>query len=109
MLDPARMMILSTGREGNRLAHLGQIQHNLNTDHAYRSRFLKDPVAALAEQGLTLSIEQQEQLRRMVTQAQASTASVPGAAAGGGRTIFVFDSAGPIRSGSGVPLIIAFE
>jgi hypothetical protein len=95
---------------GNWLANLGHIQHLLNNDQHYRGRFLKDPVEALTDQGLTLSTEMQQQLRRMVAQAQATPAAIPGAAAGPeGRTIFVFESAGPIRSSKGVPLIIAFE
>jgi hypothetical protein len=91
------------------LADLGHIQNLLNSDHAYRARFLKDPVGALGDQGLTLSNEMQQQLRRMVEQAQCSPQPVPGAAAGPGRTIFVFDSAGPVRSAKGAPLIIFFE
>ena len=50
------------------MAHLGMIQQRLNTDSNYRKRFLKDPVAALAEQGLFLNVEMQTQLRQVVAQ-----------------------------------------
>lgn len=65
------------------MAHLGLIQQQLNTDANYRARFLKDPVAALAEHGLLLSTEMQTQLRSMVTQAQVRPPGVVGAVFGG--------------------------
>jgi len=62
------------------MAHLGQIQQLLNNDKDYRGRFLKDPVAALAEQGLILPFDMQAQIRQMVTQAQTGGSHVPGSA-----------------------------
>jgi hypothetical protein len=84
------------------MAHLGQIQQLLNTDADYHSRFLRDPVSALAEQGLFLSPQMQTQLRLAVAQAGDQPASVLGAAInahlvggtgpgpGGGRPIPMF-------------------
>jgi hypothetical protein len=64
------------------MAHLGQIQQLLNTNPAYRSRFIRDPVAALAEQGLILSIEMQMKLRQMVASAARQPPAVPGSSVG---------------------------
>ena len=82
------------------MADLGHIQNLLNSDHAYRARFLKDPVGALGDQGLTLSNEMQQQLRRMVEQAQCSPQPVPGARRDpGGPYLFSTrpDLSGPLR------------
>lgn len=65
------------------MANLDQIQQLLNNNEDYRKRFLQDPVAALAQQGLQLSFEMQQQVRNLVKQAQTSVPSVPGAAVGG--------------------------
>ena len=110
------------------MAHLGNIQQLLNSDANYRSRFLKDPVAALAEQGLILSFEMQTQLRKMVAQVQTASGRTPGAALGPGglgqRALFTDGGKGlPILGDGGhralpvlgdgghraLPLIIAFD
>ncbi|MGA2709312.1 MAG: hypothetical protein ACLQJ0_03630 [Steroidobacteraceae bacterium] len=64
------------------MADLGRIQQLLNTNNDYRSRFLRDQVAAPAEQGLTLPWEMHMKLRQMVAGAQTPQAMVPGAAVG---------------------------
>ncbi len=64
------------------MANLDQIQQLLNTNQEYRNRFLQDPVSALAQQGLQLSIDMQNQLRQLVQQARVGPATTPGAAAG---------------------------
>lgn len=64
------------------MAHLGQIQEMLNTNPDYRKSFLKDPVAALEEQGLILPVEMHEGIRQMVANAQKPQETIPGAAAG---------------------------
>jgi hypothetical protein len=64
------------------MAHLGQIQEMLNTNPEYRKLFLKDPVAALEEQGLILPVEMHDGIRQMVANAQTPQQTIPGAAAG---------------------------
>jgi hypothetical protein len=91
------------------MANLAHIQELLNTDHEYRSRFLKDPVAALAEHGFILPYVMQQNLRRMVWEAQNQGPSVPGAAVGQfGSSIL---QTTPLRGVNPrqIPLIIAFE
>jgi hypothetical protein len=41
----------------------GNIESKLNQDPAYRQAFLRDPVAALAREGISLSPEMQNSLR----------------------------------------------
>jgi len=87
------------------LVDLGRIQQRLKIDPDYRSRFLKDPVAALAEQGLILPPAMHSQIRGLVAQAHTAAGTVPGAAVGPGRINFVYGATGS----RGIPLIIAFE
>ena len=48
------------------MANLGQIQQLLNTSKDYQQRFLQDPVAALAQPGLQLPFEMQQDIREQV-------------------------------------------
>jgi hypothetical protein len=84
------------------MANLDYIQQLLNTDSKYRDRFLKDPVAALAEHGLILPHVMQQNLRNMVSQVQLQGTPVPGAAVGQ----FLNPALSRARQ---IPLIIAFE
>ena len=80
------------------MANLDQIQQLLNTNREYRTLFLRDPVAALAQQGLHLSVDMQNQVRQMVKQAQVGHAVVPGAALGAfSSPIFDKDRPGSMR------------
>ena len=63
------------------MANLNRIQQLLDTSEDYQKRFLNDPVAALAQEGLQLSVEMQLDVRQQVRQAQARGAAPPGAAA----------------------------
>jgi hypothetical protein len=60
------------------MANLDRIQEQLNSSDQYRQRFLEDPVAALAAEGLHLSFEMQTDLRRQVTLAKARSGKGPG-------------------------------
>jgi len=91
------------------LADLGRIQNLLKTDAHYRERFLKDPIGALAEQGLILPNEMHFQVRQMVAQAQTPAHPVPGAAAGPGGWSETKFASGAWAATKGIPLIIAFE
>ena len=68
------------------MANLNQIQQLLDTSEDYRKRFLTDPVAALAQEGLQLSFDMQLDIRQQVRQAQAVAAAPPGATAQKGST-----------------------
>jgi hypothetical protein len=48
------------------MANLNHIQELLNTSEDYQKRFLQDPVAALAHEGLQLSLEMQQDIRQQV-------------------------------------------
>jgi hypothetical protein len=54
------------------MANLNQIQQLLNTSADYLNHFLLDPVAALAQQGLHLSLDMQQDIRQQVRQASAA-------------------------------------
>jgi hypothetical protein len=51
------------------MANLDRIQQLLNTNEDYQKRFLQDPVAALAHEGLQLSLEMQQDIRQQVRKA----------------------------------------
>jgi hypothetical protein len=51
------------------MANLDRIQQLLNTNVDYQKRFLQDPVAALAHEGLQLSLEMQQDIRQQVRKA----------------------------------------
>ena len=51
------------------MANLGHIQQLLNTSGDYQQRFLKDPVAALEQQGLQLPFQMQQDIREQVRKA----------------------------------------
>jgi hypothetical protein len=55
-------------REGE-MVNLGNIEQKLNHDPAYRQAFLRDPVAALAREGISVSTEIQGRLRQQVKEA----------------------------------------
>ena len=51
------------------MANLGRIQQLLNTSEEYQQHFLRDPVVALAQQGLQLSFDMQQDIREQVRKA----------------------------------------
>ena len=51
------------------MANLGRIQQLLNTSEEYQQHFLQDPVVALAQQGLQLSFDMQQDIREQVRRA----------------------------------------
>jgi len=53
------------------MANLDHIQQLLNTSEDYQKRFLQDPVAALAYEGLQLSPDMQQDIRQQVRKAGA--------------------------------------
>lgn len=64
------------------MANLDRIQQRLNTDAAYRASFLRDPVAALAQEGLQLPFDVQNKVRAVVARISQRGPGVPGAARG---------------------------
>jgi hypothetical protein len=48
------------------MVNLGIIEQKLNQDPAYRQAFLRDPVAVLAREGISVSTEMQDRLRQQV-------------------------------------------
>jgi hypothetical protein len=66
-----RMLDLTGTRSNGRgeMVNLGIIEQKLNQDPAYRREFLRDPVAALAREGISISSEVQDRLRNQVKDA----------------------------------------
>ena len=61
------------------MVDLGRIQQRLKNDSQYREAFFRDPIQALAQEGLILPFQMQLKVRQAVARASQRAGAVPGA------------------------------
>ncbi|HEY8006401.1 MAG TPA: hypothetical protein VIE66_06300 [Methylocella sp.] len=58
------------------MTDLANIQEKLNSDDAFRQRFVADPIGVLKKEGLALTMEMEESLKSFSQKAQVSLAGL---------------------------------